>query len=90
MVIVSSDTHNKEFNYIVMVPYANNAIMAMKSRVDGFVKFLINDFKSVQNKFEDAYDRIDAKKLVVLYMLYKDHYYFTRQELVEFLESELC
>lgn len=53
-------------------------------------KFLINDVQAIRKKFNiEFYDYIDPKKLIVLFALSDTVDWFSRKELVEFLEYKL-
>jgi hypothetical protein len=53
-----------------------------------FAKFLTNDFKALEKTFgRDLYTKVDAQKIKALFAISEQHMWFSRKELIEFVEK---
>lgn len=89
--ILMSALIEKEFRHAFKFTNINcDDIMSAKCSCSKYAKFLINDFKSLENKYgKEIYTIIDGGKLNALFAISETHSWFSRKELVEFLETEL-
>jgi hypothetical protein len=54
-----------------------------------YAKFVINDFKALENKYgKSIYTMLEPEKIKTLFAISDQYEWFSRKELVEFLESE--
>ena len=81
-------TH-KENGVITIYSLINDDLLRTIVNINRFAKFLINDFKSLENKFGNGVYNIDSKKLITLFGISEEHQWFTRKELVEFIETKI-
>lgn len=84
----------------VLFHYQHNGEFLIYTTIDGdrlltkvscskYAKFLINDFKSLENKYgEHVYTTLDPVKVKTLFAISEQYEWYSRKELVAFLESE--
>ena len=87
---MSVDGHLSGDRYFHLSVQFNN-IDRMTTSVDckKYAKFLINDFKSMENKYgSEIYTKIHPLKLKALFSISEEYMWFSRKDLINFIDSE--
>jgi hypothetical protein len=86
MSVLSVLTGDKKFH--LAIDFDGSGRITTSVDCSKYAKFLINDFKSLENKFgKDIYTKVDPNKLKGLFAIQEEYFWFNRKELTDFIES---
>ena len=86
IVVAIEVNENNEFMLYTII---NGDQLITKVSCSKYAKFLINDFKALENKYGLSVYTFDPPKVKALFSISEQYGWFTRKELIEFLEKEL-
>lgn len=80
--------HQHEGEFLIYTTINGDRLLT-KVSCSKYSKFLINDFKALENKYgASVYSLLEPVKVKALFAISEQYEWYSRKELIDFLESE--
>ncbi len=86
MTVVGELTGDKQFH--LAIDFLEIGRITVSVECSKYAKFLINDFKALEKTFgRDLYTKVNPQKIKALFAISEQYMWFSRKELIEFVEK---